>query len=134
MDGETDWKLRLPLQTTQSGIRDEKLRDIVNFRSGAVYCEHPSQQIYEFAGLFQCGALKESITLENTMWADTVLASQGFVIGLVVYTGHQTRSQMNQKHPVSKSSLLDSEVNFLSKILFVFLFILAFGITFLNQF
>ena len=68
------------------------------------------------------------------MWADTVLASQGFVIGLVVYTGQQTRSQMNQKHPVSKSSLLDSEVNFLSKILFVFLFILAFGITFLNQF
>ena len=42
LDGETDWKLRLPLHTTQTGIRDEKLRDIVNFRSGSVYCEHPS--------------------------------------------------------------------------------------------
>lgn len=31
------------------------------------------------------------------MWADTVLASQGFVIGLVVFTGPQTRSQMNGK-------------------------------------
>jgi phospholipid-translocating ATPase len=68
------------------------------------------------------------------MWADTVLASQGFVIGLVVYTGRQTRSQMNCKSPTSKMSLLDHEVNTLSKILFVFLIVVAAGICFLNGF
>ena len=31
-------------------------------------------------------------SLENTLWANTVLASQGFILGLVVYTGRETRS------------------------------------------
>jgi hypothetical protein len=32
--------------------------------------------------------IKEPLTIENTMWANTVLASQGFILGLVVYTGN----------------------------------------------
>jgi len=68
-------------------MEDPNLRDIVKFRDAQIYCEHPSRQIYEFAGLFVNQNQKESITLENSMWANTVLASQGFVIGLVVYTG-----------------------------------------------
>ena len=115
-------------------MSDPNLRDIVKFRDSSVYCEHPTRQIYEFAGLFVNQNQRESITLENTMWANTVLASQGFVIGLVVYTGPQTRSQMNSKSPQSKVCLVDKEINFLSKILFSFLMVLAFGICFLNGF
>lgn len=66
------------------------------------------------------------------MWANTVLASQGFILGLVVYTGRETRSQMNQKKPHSKMCLLDMEVNRLSKVLFCLMFILAGGICTLN--
>lgn len=66
------------------------------------------------------------------MWANTVLASQGFVLGLVVYTGAETRSQMNQKKPRSKMCLLDIEVNRLSKVLFALMFSLAAAITVLN--
>jgi phospholipid-translocating ATPase len=78
--------------------------------------------------------MKESLSLENTLWADTVLASQGFVIGIVLYTGRQTRSQMNSKTPTSKTCLLDQELNFLSKILFVLMLILSFSIVVLNGF
>lgn len=66
------------------------------------------------------------------MWANTVLASQGFVIGLVTYTGRETRTQMNQKSPRSKMCLLDIEVNFLSKLLFFLMGMLAAIITLLN--
>jgi phospholipid-translocating ATPase len=52
LDGETDWKLRLPLNLTQNGIKDERLRDIVNFESSVLHCENPTIHIYEFAGLF----------------------------------------------------------------------------------
>lgn len=38
---------------------------------------------------------KESLSLENTLWANTVLASSGHVHALVVYTGKETRSEMN---------------------------------------
>jgi phospholipid-translocating ATPase len=107
LDGETDWKLRLPVQLSQQGIRDERLRDIVNFDKATIHCEHPSKHIYEFAGLFQNHGQKESIRLDNTMWADTVLASQGFIIGIVVFTGPQTRSNMNKKQAHTKTCLLD---------------------------
>ena len=34
----------------------------------------------------------ESLSLENTMWANTVLASNGFILGMIVYTGNETRA------------------------------------------
>ena len=68
------------------------------------------------------------------MWANTVVASQGFILGLVVYTGRETRAQMNQKKARSKMCLLDKEVNRLSKVLFLLMVILALAISFLNGF
>lgn len=66
------------------------------------------------------------------MWANTVLASQGFVLGIIVYTGKETRSQMNQKMARSKMCLLDMEVNFLSKVLFIIMMLVSGCITMLN--
>jgi len=74
------------------------------------------------------------LILENTVWAETVLASQGYIIGMVIYTGKHTRSSMNSKQAVSKISLLDLEVNFLSKLLFVLMMCLAATISILNGF
>lgn len=68
--------------------------------------EGPTNLIYEFAGVFNNRAngqdMKEPLSLENTLWSETVLASQGYIIGIVAYTGRQTRSQMNQKLPTTK--------------------------------
>ncbi len=58
------------------------------------------------------------------LWANTVLAS-GSAVGVVVYTGRETRSVMNTTLPESKVGLLDMEVNNLSKILFCFVLLLA---------
>ncbi|VDK50235.1 unnamed protein product, partial [Gongylonema pulchrum] len=62
--------------------------------------------------------------VENVLWANTVLAS-GRVVGVVVYTGRETRSVMNTTLPKSKVGLLDIEVNNLTKILFLFVVVLA---------
>jgi phospholipid-translocating ATPase len=79
-------------------------KDIGNFYHCEIRSDGPSNKIYDFNGTFiypprsgDVGSreITEPLTLENTMWADTVLASQGFVLGLVVYTGKETRSQMN---------------------------------------
>ena len=75
--------------------------DIGNFFNCEIKCEAPSNKIYDFNGTFIYPRqaddaidreIQESLTLENTMWANTVLASQGFILGLVVYTGRDTRS------------------------------------------
>jgi phospholipid-translocating ATPase len=54
--------------------------------------------------------VEDSLNIENTLWANTVVAS-GTALGLVVYTGKETRSSMNNSQPRSKVGLLDLEVN-----------------------
>ncbi|UZJ51883.1 hypothetical protein CBS101457_001203 [Exobasidium rhododendri] len=73
------------------------------------------------------------LTAENLLWANTVLAA-GSVIGLVVYTGKETRAVMNTSHPSTKMGILDLEVNKLSKILCAFTFALSVGMVALNGF
>jgi phospholipid-translocating ATPase len=46
------------------------------------------------------------------LWSNTVLAS-GTAIGVVVYTGRETRSVMNTTLPESKVGMLDLEVNYI---------------------
>ncbi len=56
--------------------------------------------------------------MENTLWANCVVAS-GSALGVVVYTGAETRSVMNNSQPRSKVGLLDIEINQLTKVSFL---------------
>ena len=132
LDGETDWKVRRPMSTTQKSI--ESVGDVAQYRDAHLYAEHPNKEIYDFTGMFTHGTTKEPLTLENTMWQNTILASQAETLGIVVYTGTDTRFVMNIRQASTKVALLDEEVNYLSKILFCFLLGLSFLITALNGF
>lgn len=63
-----------------------------------------------------------------------MLASSGYVVAQVIYTGKETRSEMNGKEAIQKVGKLDLEVNKLSKWLFVFMVGLAFSIILLDGF
>lgn len=58
---------------------------------------------------------EESLGVENTVWAGTVVAS-GRLLGVLVYTGTETRAVMNNSSPRSKVGLIDIEVNNLTKV------------------
>lgn len=45
--------------------------------------------------------MQEPINLENTVWANTILAT-GNIWGLVIHAGKETRIAMNSKEPKSK--------------------------------
>uniref|UniRef100_A0A8C3CJ73 Phospholipid-transporting ATPase n=1 Tax=Cairina moschata TaxID=8855 RepID=A0A8C3CJ73_CAIMO len=117
LDGETDWKLRLPVTCTQ---RLPTASDLLQIRS-YVYAEEPNIDIHNFVGTFtredSDPSVNESLSIENTLWASTVIAS-GTVVGVVLYTGRELRSVMNTSNPRSKIGLFDLEVNCLTKILF----------------
>ena len=124
LDGETDWKLRKAPGVTQA------MNEIQFFTSDAfAEYEPPSKLIYNFQGVIQCktedGEKKEPLNLENTMWASTVVASKK-VIGIVIYTGKETRAKMNSSSPKVKIGILDNEINRLNIYLFVITFIVAF--------
>jgi phospholipid-translocating ATPase len=72
--------------------------------------------------------------LENTLWQNTVLASSGYVVAQVIYTGKETRSEMNSKDARMKIGKLDLEINRLSKFLFIFMMGIAMAIVALDGF
>lgn len=89
LDGETDWKLRLAVPATQKLLNDSELFNI----DATIYIEKPQRDIHSFIGTFakQTGSEEESLDVENTIWANTVVAA-GTATGIVVYTGCETRS------------------------------------------
>uniref|UniRef100_A0A7S1TBX7 Phospholipid-transporting ATPase n=1 Tax=Compsopogon caeruleus TaxID=31354 RepID=A0A7S1TBX7_9RHOD len=130
LDGETDWKLRRAVHTTQMMDSEQSLLRCQD----SVYAEAPRKEIYEFIGTYlKESGEKESLSLENTLWTNTVLAS-GKAIAMVVYVGHETRSMMNMSQPRSKIGKLDLELNFLSKLMFGLLLFLSFTLTALRGF
>jgi len=118
LDGETDWKLRRSVNMTQKLSSDESLLEL----KSTLYAEKPKKDIYNFIGNFTNvdSGETESLSVENTLWSNTVIAS-GNVIGCAIYTGRETRCVMNTSTPSTKTGLLDSELNNLSKVLFALL-------------
>jgi phospholipid-translocating ATPase len=139
LDGETDWKLRVPISVTQ------KLNhhcDIFSLNA-TVYAEKPHKDIHTFIGNFshsseennrEDGAVStEGLNVENTLWMNTVLAS-GHAIGVVIYTGRDTRAVVNTSAPTTKIGLIDQELNTLSKLLCLVVVALSVTLVFLKGF
>ena len=139
LDGETDWKLRLPSQLSQklsqTGLSRLKL-----------HCGAPDENINEFVGTLELphetsmrydpplqqqtddglvstddpnAAASQSVplTVDNVAWANTVLASNTTTLAVVIFTGRQTRSALSTAPSRSKTGLLELEINNLTKIL-----------------
>lgn len=134
MDGETDWKLRRSVRYTQEFFSNEKF-DIAKL-DASISCKGPSQNIYHFEGVFEAKTNEvtaEPLFLEHTVWADTKITA-GKAFGVLIYSGKETRIVMNSRQARSKSGKLENELNFISKILFIFMLFLSAGIVALNGF
>jgi phospholipid-translocating ATPase len=126
LDGETDWKLRLASSLSQELGSGEYTR--LRVRAGS-----PDKKVHEFTGTLELlpkGAATYAVNAEdhpdtksvplnidNTAWANTVLASNATTLAVVVYTGSQTRQALSTSVSRSKTGLLEDEINSLTKIL-----------------
>ena len=128
LDGETDWKLRKAPGATQ----EKSEKELVDL-DGFIQYEPPSKLIYNFEGVIQLKNQKEPLNLENTMWASTVVASER-IIGIVIYTGKETRARMNSSTPKLKIGILDQELNMANVYLFVIMFVISLGLSVLKGF
>lgn len=134
LDGETDWKLRIASPLTQS-------LDPRDFLRLTIIAGSPTKKVNEFAGSIELAPIGKHdlkqihprdgsrgsserqvttapLTIDNTAWANTVIASTTTVLAVIVYTGPQTRQAMSTSSSRSKTGLLEYEINNLTKILF----------------
>ncbi|KAF7703863.1 putative phospholipid-transporting ATPase IIB [Cucumispora dikerogammari] len=188
LDGETDWKLRIPPSATQDcdfeffdaevhlisqrnlkkisnigsskvdiviqdtniplhdapveikeelpGVDDFRIEDIHNTgekknintdfeddKNGMplilVSYEKPHKDIYSFNGTLSVNNDKLPLSVENTLWRDTVLASST-ILGTVIYTGSETKTSLNTSQPRNKLGKIDYEINYYTVFLFIF--------------
>ena len=140
LDGETDWKLRLPSALSQAlppkdlqrlkitaGAPEKNVNDFVGTiellpSQIAAYDPHMSPEDGDPASLDAESPSTEQLqsaplTVDNTAWANTVLASNTVTLAVIIYTGRQTRSALSTSPSRSKTGLLEYEINNLTKIL-----------------
>jgi len=129
LDGETDWKLRLASPLSQHLQTEELIR--LRVTGGK-----PDKKVNEFAGTLEltpsrqnnmAGAASDAtehdnsksvpLSIDNTAWANTVIASHATTLAVIIYTGPQTRSALSTSPSRSKTGLLEYEINSLTKIL-----------------
>uniref|UniRef100_A0AC35FE80 P-type ATPase N-terminal domain-containing protein n=1 Tax=Panagrolaimus sp. PS1159 TaxID=55785 RepID=A0AC35FE80_9BILA len=74
LDGETDWKLRIAVPYTQNMSEDADILDL----NCEVYAEKPQKDIHAFVGTYRIntveGVTDGGLSVENVLWANTVLA------------------------------------------------------------
>ncbi|KAF1997195.1 phospholipid-translocating P-type ATPase [Amniculicola lignicola CBS 123094] len=140
LDGETDWKLRLTSPLTQN-------LDVGEYTRLRVIAGKPDRRVNEFYGTVELSPKRQRqydpheqedevsgseqaqsapLNIDNTVWANTVLASSCNVLAVVVYTGPQTRQALSTSPSRSKTGLLEHEINSLTKFLCIFTLSLSF--------
>ncbi|KAH9581677.1 ATP synthase subunit 9 [Schistosoma haematobium] len=135
LDGETDWKLRYAIPTTHAFVSRTGHPSSLWDMEAQVYAEAPRQSIHNFEGTFvrtdvnptsptDSEASEVSLNIDHTLWSNTVLAT-GSAIGLVIYTGSETRAVMNSSRVRTKRGKIDQEINNITKLLFCILVLLA---------
>jgi phospholipid-translocating ATPase len=146
LDGETDWKLRLTNPISQA-------LDTAEFTRLRITAGKPDKRVNDFIGTLELlpktqipngphqsvsddnQALKSlALTIDNTAWANTVLASNCTVLGVIIYTGAETRQALSTSPSRSKTGLLEYEINSLTKILCILTVTLSFILVALEGF
>lgn len=131
LDGETDWKLRLAVPSCQKLSSDAMLFD-PNTPIEA-HVDAPQKDIHSFLGTFRHGTEHEPLGLEHTLWMNTIVAGHP-ALGIVIYTGPDTRAVMNTSRPHTKIGLVEQELNGLTKMLCLIVVGLALGLVAMKGF
>lgn len=135
LDGETNLKLKKALACGGSHHLKHS-KDLVSTKFW-IECDSPNALFYQFKGTIHYenydvnGNLvnddeKESITNDNVLLRGSTVRNTKWVIGVVVYTGRETKIMLNSGITPTKVSRISRELNLSVFINFMLLFILCF--------
>ncbi|OLL25914.1 Phospholipid-transporting ATPase DNF1, partial [Neolecta irregularis DAH-3] len=132
LDGETNLKVRHALRCSQ-GIRTAADCELATF---IIESEGPSPNLYSYNGVakwkendpsFPDGIDQmEPITIESMLLRGSSLRNTEWVIGVVLFTGTETKIMMNSGDTPSKRSKISTELNWNVIVNFMILFCMCF--------
>lgn len=119
LDGESNLKTRYARQETASIVTEGGIV------AGLIRCEQPNRNIYEFTANMEFRGHKFPLSQSNIILRGCQLKNTEWVIGVVVYTGQETKAMLNSAASPSKRSKLESHMNRETLWLSVFLLIMC---------
>ncbi|XP_056684438.1 phospholipid-transporting ATPase 1 [Spinacia oleracea] len=119
LDGESNLKTRYARQETASAVAEGETV------SGLVRCEQPNRNIYEFTANLDFKGHKFPLSQSNIILRGCQLKNTEWVIGVVVYTGQETKAMLNSAASPAKRSKVENHMNRETLWLSVFLLIMC---------
>lgn len=111
IDGETNLKLKnAPADLNELLAQGNPTPEL--FR-GTVEFEPPNKSIYTFSGAYACKAIEHKIALgpENVLLRSSLFSNTEWGYGIALYTGQETKIQMNNRTVDSKMSNIEKLAN-----------------------
>uniref|UniRef100_A0A8C6ZJI4 Phospholipid-transporting ATPase n=1 Tax=Nothoprocta perdicaria TaxID=30464 RepID=A0A8C6ZJI4_NOTPE len=122
LDGETNLKIRQGLSQTASLQSREELMKV----SGRIECEGPNRHLYDFVGTLRLdGQSPVSVGPDQILLRGAQLRNTQWVLGIVVYTGHDTKLMQNSTKAPLKRSNVEKVTNMQILVLFCILLVMA---------
>ncbi|EGW31952.1 uncharacterized protein SPAPADRAFT_152194 [Spathaspora passalidarum NRRL Y-27907] len=130
LDGETNLKVKQAMKYSSIEQKITKADDLIN-HSFQVDSEGPHANLYTYQGNLKYdnnGAedAQEAITINNLLLRGCSLRNTKWVIGIVVFTGDDTKIMLNAGITPTKQSRMSRELNYYVILNFIFLFIICF--------
>jgi len=130
LDGETGARWRTAFPTTSSMTSSTDLQKLKE-TSSYIVTDAPSPELHLFSGQLRIfydpsnvrRGRVDPLNLEQTLWRGFKLKAKPdeWIIGVIIFTGSETRELMNAKQPRFKLSSFEVQLNRLLLLLFAFL-------------
>jgi magnesium-transporting ATPase (P-type) len=113
IDGETNLKLKEAPALLKSLVMVGGGRPIPALFKGSMEIEPPNKNIHNFVGALHLDDMSDPVALgaENLLLRSSLFSNTDWAYGVAVYTGQETKIQMNNRHAPSKMSKLEGYLN-----------------------
>jgi phospholipid-transporting ATPase len=118
LDGETNLKVRqcLNITATVAGTVGDAVK--VSNIKGSIDCEQPNKKLYDFNGSLKLDREEAPLSTAQLLLRGSKLINTTFIVGTVVYSGHESKLMKNSQ----KVPLKDSSIQKMTNIQIIFLF------------
>ncbi|MFS7958698.1 putative P-type phospholipid transporter [Helianthus anomalus] len=107
LDGETNLKIRKALEKTWDYVAPEKASEF----KGEIQCEQPNNSLYTFTGNLILQKQTIPIGPNQILLRGCNLRNTEYIVGAVIFTGHETKVMMNAMNVPSKRSTLERKLD-----------------------
>ncbi|CAD8186772.1 unnamed protein product [Paramecium octaurelia] len=107
LDGERNLKTKYAIAEIQEQMIHGKFSDL----AGELQCDKPNNRIHKFQGMLQVDLKQYPISNNNILLRGTTIKNTKWVVGLVVYTGHDCKIIKSQGKMRYKTTHIERALN-----------------------